>query len=454
MQKLKHILLNLKVFMIAFFICNLFSMCLFTKRIYSICIPLLILWGGLLCVYNYVIKRQKKDFAFWVSSAVCINYLIIILFFSSSYMQDIAQLLCVMVYLFILFGAFSDLDRKDRTDIIMSNCYIMFYFNIVVSLGSVIIMFSKYVGEIVIEGDTYLLGLIPRSSGCQLRGIGGSPTSFSVLEWLSIVASIFIFKRSKSKLNKVVVVIADIVSWICLVGANSNYFILMFGVFGIMLFICNLINKKWKNCLVVIIGMFSVLILYQGTLKGIDYTVNNVDISQILDKIQIDDDTASTDTEKQDVVDSEAGDVKVERSISSSTLSVRMSIWKEALKILKDHPFGVAKSNATVEIYYGRPNYKYTNLHNGYLTILVASGIQGFALIILFGVWLFIKVIKCLAKNNNTNIRLIVSLCVAILAGEMVNGCFLFDRGLTYASLWPLLGYLYSECKLSDNVMQ
>lgn len=466
MERLKRTVFNLKVYVIAFCFCNLLSMCLFTKWIYSITIPLMLVWGCMFCAYNFICKKFKWSFCTAVAFTFCVSYFIIILFRSSSMAKDIAQFMCIIVYFFVLFDAFSEMNRTEREKIIKINCDAVFWFNLPIAIISALIMYSGYYSEIVIQGETYLLGLIPRSEGCQLRGIGGSPTTFAVLEWLALMASIYLYKKSKKRILRVVIVMADIITWICLVAANANYLVLMLGAFAITLVLCLVLSKKAKACITVIVISVCVALLYKGTFGFIDYTVNGLhqmlaeksepDNSQSNSSLEEGDNRGATSDDVLDDPDDQvvepAPPIVVERSLQSSTMGVRWTIWQEALKLFAENPFGVSKSNAKVEIFYGVPNYEYSNLHNGYLTILVSAGIQGLLMIVVFGVTLFIRVVYYMRVNHDDyTTQIAVALCIAILAGELVNGCFLFDRGLLYAFLWLILGHLYGQCKQSKD---
>ena len=62
----------------------------------------------------------------------------------------------------------------------------------------------------------------------------------------------------------------------------------------------------------------------------------------------------------------------------------------------------------------------------------------------MFGVWFFIKALRGLFICHDEEKRLLLSVliasCGAILAADLVNGCFVLWRGLPYIFLWLLLG--------------
>lgn len=62
----------------------------------------------------------------------------------------------------------------------------------------------------------------------------------------------------------------------------------------------------------------------------------------------------------------------------------------------------------------------------------------------MFGVWFFIKALCCLStcldEEKCLLLSVLIASCGAILAADLVNGCFVLWRGLPYIFLWLLLG--------------
>lgn len=142
-------------------------------------------------------------------------------------------------------------------------------------------------------------------------------------------------------------------------------------------------------------------------------------------------------------------EVTISRDVKTSANGARSAIWKEGVKLFLAHPLGVTNNAISVKIFYGVPDFEYRNLHNGYLTLLVSSGMIGFALILVFGVWFFIKALRGLYACHEEEKRLLLSVLIAscgtILAADLVNGCFVLWRGLQYIFLWLLLGEICAQ---------
>ena len=63
-----------------------------------------------------------------------------------------------------------------------------------------------------------------------------------------------------------------------------------------------------------------------------------------------------------------------------------------------------------------------------------------------FGILFFIRAMrylcKCTDREKCKQLSVLIAVCAAILAGELVNGCFVLWRGLVYIALWLLLGQI------------
>lgn len=426
-----------RLYAIIFLLCNLFSSCIYTIQVYEKLIPIVIILGMFLFGASIIVGMYDiKDMHTKLLMLFCFLYAVIIAWKSNSYSTDIAQLLCCVVYFFVLYIGVSGVNGTIREKIVRDYSLIIYCFNIIVSTISFFLLIFNINGFTRVAGVKYRLGLIPRSSGSQLYGIAGSPTKYCVLLALSLIAGYYLRKHVNSVSIKVILIIFDVISWICLCSTNANYFVLMYIAFCIAYIILVTLNRK---SIKTIMWLFVACVLFVGGYYAYKGTQMVVPIVVDEAKKHINQERADN-VFKVDNSEFDDGEVVIERGLETTRLDTRMDIWSEGLKLFKNNPLGIAKSNASVKVFYGVPNYEFKNLHNGYLTILVSSGIEGLIVIIVFGIMQLVEVFNKITFNKE--LIIIVSLCIAVLAGEMVNGCFVFDRGLIYAFFWPALGYI------------
>lgn len=131
--------------------------------------------------------------------------------------------------------------------------------------------------------------------------------------------------------------------------------------------------------------------------------------------------------------------------------SGRIPLLKQAIKLFFLYPiFGVAPRNIVLygEKYLG--GLKYSDFHNGFVTILVSFGIVGFTFFIIFAVKIAKSMLICIFKKRNKNDteREMLPCLLAFLAAYCVYSMFeitlLLDVSFKVLIFWLILGYAMS----------
>lgn len=131
--------------------------------------------------------------------------------------------------------------------------------------------------------------------------------------------------------------------------------------------------------------------------------------------------------------------------------SGRIPLLKQAIKLFFLYPiFGVAPRNIVLygEKYLG--GLKYSDFHNGFVTILVSFGVVGFTFFIIFAVKIAKSMLICIFKKRNKNDteREMLPCLLAFLAAYCVYSMFevtlLLDISYRVLIFWLILGYAMS----------
>ena len=138
--------------------------------------------------------------------------------------------------------------------------------------------------------------------------------------------------------------------------------------------------------------------------------------------------------------------------------SGRIKLFRQGVNVIKHHPvFGVGKGNI---IYYGNrynnDKMKYTDFHNGYLTIIVCSGFIGFALFIGFAVCLGFRMFKGLFGLKPPILRDIYPCLASFISSYCIYALFektmIFEVSFMIAFFWLVLGYAaLCLCRYEDD---
>ncbi len=131
--------------------------------------------------------------------------------------------------------------------------------------------------------------------------------------------------------------------------------------------------------------------------------------------------------------------------------SGRIPLLKQAAKLFMLYPvFGVTPRNIVLygELYLG--GLKYSDFHNGFVTVLVSFGIVGFTFFMIFAVKIAKSLLLCIFKKRNKNDteREMLPCLLAFLAAYCIYSMFeitlLLDISYKVLIFWLMLGYAMS----------
>ena len=142
--------------------------------------------------------------------------------------------------------------------------------------------------------------------------------------------------------------------------------------------------------------------------------------------------------------------VEIGRTEEYEVSSGRLGSLEQSMVLFGKFPLmGVGKGNI---VPYGERylvnGFTYTDLHDGYLTILISNGLVGLSIFAAFVLLFGRRLIHCLRKNRDKNLKELPMLFAAIGAYG-VYGFFekavLFDVTFMVVIFWLLLGYTASR---------
>ena len=421
------------------------------------------------------IYRQRY---FGILFLFCVSYgVTILLNRHSGLFNNCGQLAYTACYFFILFCGFSQLTAEARRRIWILLCRVTLGFSLAVAVISVGMMLLNFSMEIPFRGTTIIIGFHQRNSGMQLAGISSGPSSLSYLCLVGIVSAWYLLWRPVRKFTWRWCV-PTLLYLLALCAANAYAALIMALAFAVLYCFCRSFGgaqggKLGKRTCKAALEMVLLCTLTVGCFYGVqkveatavngisravyEYQLRQYQKEQPLEEQPLEEQPPEEQPPEEQPPEEqppeeqppeEPVEVSIVRDVKTSATGSRSAIWKEGIKLFLAHPLGVTNSNISVKIFYGVPDYEYRNLHNGYLTLLVSSGIVGFTLIMVFGILLLVRALKALYICQDPVRREIfcvaIALSAAILAGDLVNGCFVLWRGLLYPFLWLLLGSINS----------
>lgn len=127
--------------------------------------------------------------------------------------------------------------------------------------------------------------------------------------------------------------------------------------------------------------------------------------------------------------------------------SGRIKLFKQSINVIKHHPiFGVGKGNITM--YGNRYNdnkMKYSDFHNGYITIIVCSGFVGFIFFLGFAICLGWRMLNTIFRTKPVITSDIFPCMASFIAAYCVYSFFektmVFEVSFMITFFWLILGY-------------
>ena len=434
----------------------------FTYFLYQPMLMLSVLCGTGLLLWLFLLDRRvyRRPF-FPVFLLFCVSYFVTILLNrQSGFFSNCGQLVYTGFYFFIFFCVYSSLESEARSATLKLLCQLVFIFSMAVALISLGMMLANYSAEIFLRETEITIGFHQRNNGMQLSGVTSGPSTLSELCLLGIFSAWYLFGRKKVRRPGLCIV--SCVIYLFTIGAANAYSALISMLAISVLFpLCRSIGDTAKKkasrrgmeaiaqmlvlCLFVTGVFYGTQRMETAAVNGISQAVYHHELKEA-EKEQSEQPAAS---EQLTPPEQPPAEVTISRDVKTSANGTRSAIWKEGVKLFLAHPLGVTNNGISVKVFYGVPDYEYRNLHNGYLTLLAGSGIIGFSIVLVFGVWFFIKALRGLCACHDEAKRLLLAIliasCGAILAADLVNGCFVLWRGLQYIFLWLLLGEICTQ---------
>ena len=469
---------ELKYFSAFFVLISLLQSCPYTGRLVYPALIVALAYGMVLLIKFFLqgkclLKRPLFLPLFLFCAIYCVNMLLHFQDGLSTFFKNGGQLTLAGLYFFIFFFHFSTLNSREKGDVLRFSFNIYIAGALFISIVSLIMLLFQYQGSYFTDGVTYTIGMKARfaSNGMisyQLLGIG---TSSSILGGLCATASFasIISLSLNGDQHRRFYIVSIIIFMLTLCAANAFTSAAIIMVFTASYVGCHyltaasalhggrLARRICKLIALMFCTLFFVYVLYYAV-QGAEASVVNLfermrvtlfsTISRIITSI------TSSITSSPAVPGTTPGTTPeaplplppmlIERTLETSVRSGRLEIWAAGFEKFLEHPiFGVTNENAAVYVH----DTLFVNLHNAYLTLLVGTGIIGFGLILCFGLPLLCKALHYIftqSEDKAKPLSLMLSICLAILAGNFVNGNFVFAPSASYLLLWILLGEIYN----------
>lgn len=433
-------------FRLSYILSLFFSSVCFIELPCQIATGIFVVWSIFILSNNLLNKKVFKSINY---SGILIAFIISGLLTALIHANDNLPINLLMMYhVFICFfgfyGAYSNFDKeKLKAEMYTIFKIIVISATILSVLGLIIaIFFTK------VELFGYYLGLRDN----RYTGLYTNPnlSSFS-----SVIALVFchyligkndVKKPYKKVLSNFIIVLCIVSNVLALLLSDSNSSLLFLIVYITTLLFFSLYRKDrgkkiaqvLKHSLILLIvcsvGAFGMFFIRDMCQQGAEILINNIHQTE----------------SKTDVSNAPLSDefTEIGRGKDYEISSGRIDSLKKAMVVYNKNPlFGIGKGNI---VEYGNrylaKGFNFTDLHNGYLTVLISTGTVGFTLFMIFAFMVAIRLIRKLSEvdTNDKSFPILFSMIVAYGVFSLFERALLFDITFMVVVFWMILGYTMS----------
>lgn len=456
-----NVVLNISIFRIVY-LCSMFLGSFFFVEPIGHAIKYLCLIWAFILIYHYYAKPKRFTQVLhvrWLILFLIATLLTTVIHIMDNFFLNFLLLLHAVVCFLVLYGMHTERNkRRVRKELYIIACIILF-----ATTASMIASFAVLplgASEMKFLYSTYKFVIYEN----RFTGIFINPNLLGFYGVLAIVSAHILSKDELyNNIGKAVrfpawsLIIAVAINLIGIFMSDSNGSILLLTgyIIGVMIYklfggmpslnIPKLLLRGVALILVAVISLGLLLSVRSLVNKSASYIINHE--NQVVEEKP---DKPSKPKENTNIVTFAHENENLD--------SGRLALLEKAVVIFYDNPImGVGKENIVL---FGErlldKGLKYSDLHNGYLTILVSNGLVGFVLFIGFAVSLCRQSIKSLflEKKNlkNSPFPCLFAFIFAYCIYAVIEKTMLWEHTFMVAIFWYILGYLSCYVKKYDHI--
>ena len=457
MSKLRRLFLDTSLFRLLFILSMFFSMVMYVEKAAYALSYVLLVWGSGLSIYA-VVKRKAYAklylgiwlMAFFVSFAVTV--LININHNLQAVLYNVLMLVHIGVCFFVFFGIRTEDGVPFRWELYLMVKIIVYLSTIFTLVGLVLMLFTS--GRF----DNYMYYQGVFKGFYTNPNYQGYVSALSVIFCHMLTKPNFVAHSGQKRVSRVWLGSCVVLNCVALLLCDSNGSLLLLAAYAAILvlmklfsmvedltpgkIITRLISLVVVDIVIVTIMMFVRIVCRVGVAAF--FSESGLSSEQIKEL---------------------TGDLFFVPKADSGFTS-RWFLWDAGFKLFKQNPvFGIGKGNLYDGIIAvtGRENFNsqfdgfvqiaFTDLHNGYLTLLVTTGVIGTLLFLIFLVRYIMMILPAWFVHRRIMTYSVYPCLIAYIGAYLVYAVIektvLFDITYLVMSFWLILGY--TSCYAIDQ---
>ena len=448
-----------KIYIIDLFLC----MVSYVQLLGYVMLPFLFFWGLRMVYFNQ--RRYntffKMRFGIWVGAFIAASLLPIFFNITLSAIISVIMFFHTFICFFVFYGMHTEADFNFKNELYFFAYFMVVATTILNAVGFFCLMFGIHF-EWSYE-DLYWIRFPLYEN--RFTGAFYNPNLLGFVSAVGIVCCHILHKDGlvdeieKPKFNRVLIAASGTANVFSLILCDSNAaFVLMLGyvlIYVVYMFFD--VKRKFSpgKMFIRIITMILLVAVISGasmafrTVFKAGFAVVNAKTNALVDVLFRDEEIIKEI--EQDEAEEDNGEASFDHE-NTNIDSGRLRMWKESVGLFKISPI-IGISNGNIVFYSGKYltgeleyNYNHNDLHNGFLTILVSTGVIG---ALLFGIFGF-RVGKHAFQHlfwQEKSWRFDVYPCLFAFCGAyavyaLFEKALLYDISFMVMWFWLFMGYL------------
>lgn len=449
MRGLKMFFLDTSLFRISYMLCLFFCTVMYAELAAYVLIVPLFVWGLALSVYKIVKVRiyNKLYFSLWLVLFLFATVLTTLIRINSDYQTsfyNIYMLMHCMICFFVFYGIHTEQGVPFRWELYLVARVFVYLSTVFTVVGLALMFFTK--GQF----DAYMYYQSEVFKGFYINpNYQGYVSALSIIFCHMLTKPNFIANSGQKRVSRIWLLSCVLFNCIALLLCDSNGSLLLLAVYAALIIIMKLFSmvedltpKKMIVRIITLVAIGIVLVTVMMFVRAFC----RIGVAAFFSDTGLSRQEIKQFTENIFFVPSE-----------DSGFTSRWFLWDAGFKIFKENfLLGIGKGNLYQEIvevtgkkiypeYSGFHLLGFTDLHNGYLTILVVSGVIGF---ILFAAFMlrYLKMVVSVWFVQRRIMAYSVYPCLVAFIGAyfcyaVIEKTILFDLTYLVISFWLMLGY-------------
>lgn len=399
-------------------------------------------WAAILIVRKLYYKSSRITYLPLLIAFIISGCVTAFLHIHDNFWMNMLMMLHVTICFFIFYSLFTE-DNKEKLHIELDRIFIFIVkASTIFSIIGIIIAIAFPMAEVL----GYQLGLFDN----RYTGLYTNPNLSAFISVIAIIFCMYLIKDDSGNkyYNKIprwlaVSCIASNFLTLLLSDSNSSLIFLLIYIFAYCC--CNFYrrycNIHFKMVALKSIALLMAFIVLSGCTYFLRLSCQNGMAFVMNNAHDIEYEVSGSGDNSTNLIS--LGRANEDRDITSG----RTDSWGKSMILIEENPImGIGKGNITeyANRYLAR-GLNFSDLHNGYLTILVSTGVVGFSIFLIFSIMIARRIILCLLEklrhNKGEKLAILFSMMCAYCVYSFFEKALLFDITFMVVIFWLVLGY-------------